>query len=121
MFEIETELLEDNVVILEATGAMVMPDTIKFRQAVREQIRQDRKRIAVDCSGITKMDVAGYAEIVSCWSTVTREGGKLFCAPGGQFKAWDDRTAFSMFHLVFRHSLDHALRDLRRSHGNGRA
>jgi len=120
-FEIEAEMLEDGIIILRARGAMVMPNIIKFRQAIREQIQRSRNRIAIDCSGITEMDAAGYAEIISCWLTVAYAGGKLFGAPAGQFKMWDNRTAFSMFGHIFRDSLDEAIRALRLRADNGPA
>ena len=60
--------------ILRLNGALVMTTMFEFQAMVRAD---DSRSLIIDFSSVPYVDSAGLGEIVRCYTTVSRKGGKL--------------------------------------------
>lgn len=66
------------VTILDVSGKVTIGEgDIALRQAVREQLAAGNKHLLVDLSNVSTIDSSGVGELVSSYTTVTQQGGKL--------------------------------------------
>ncbi len=66
------------VTILDVSGKVTIGEgDIALRQAVREQLAAGNKNLLVDLSNVSTIDSSGVGELVSSYTTVTQQGGKL--------------------------------------------
>lgn len=50
---------------------------VKIRELVNQALENDKKNILFDLGGVTAIDSSGIGEMVACYATVTKRGGKL--------------------------------------------
>ena len=50
---------------------------VKIRELVNQALEDDKKNILFDLGGVTAIDSSGIGEMVACYATVTKRGGKL--------------------------------------------
>ena len=67
-----------HVTILDVHGRIVLGDEIHtLRDAVRELIAQDKKKIILNLADVDYLDSSGLGELVSSFTTVRNAGGEL--------------------------------------------
>ncbi len=67
-----------HVTILDMKGRIVLGDEIhQVRNAVRNLIGQDKKKIILNLAGIDYIDSSGVGELVSSFTAVRNAGGEL--------------------------------------------
>ncbi len=67
-----------HVTILDVEGRIVLGDEIgDLRDAVRNLIQQDKKKIILNLAGVEYIDSSGVGELVSSFTTVRNAGGEL--------------------------------------------
>jgi anti-anti-sigma factor len=66
------------VTILDIAGKVTIGEgDIALRQAVRSELSHGHKNLLVNLSEVTTIDSSGVGELVSSYTTVTQQGGKL--------------------------------------------
>jgi anti-sigma B factor antagonist len=66
----------DGVMILAPAGMVMGAGTSdNLRQALMEQASAGRKRLLLDCSGITHIDSTGLGELINAYAMIARQGG----------------------------------------------
>ncbi len=50
---------------------------VKIRQLVDQALAEGKKKIVLDLGEVSSVDSSGIGEMVSCYTTVTKRGGKL--------------------------------------------
>ena len=72
------ERVVDNVTILDLKGKITLGDGDEvLKDKINSLIHQDRKRILLNFADVPYVDSAGLGEIVRCYTTVSRKGGRL--------------------------------------------
>jgi anti-sigma B factor antagonist len=67
-----------HVTILDIEGRIVLGDEIHdLREAVRDLIKQDRKKIILNLANVDYIDSSGVGELVGCFTTLRNAGGEL--------------------------------------------
>jgi anti-sigma B factor antagonist len=67
-----------NVTILDIKGKILIGEgDDALRDAVTRVVKSGKTRIALNLAEVPYVDSAGLGEIVRCYTTVSREGGKL--------------------------------------------
>jgi anti-sigma B factor antagonist len=67
-----------HVTILDIEGRIVLGDEIHdLREAVRDLIKQDKKKIILNLANVDYIDSSGVGELVGCFTTVRNAGGEL--------------------------------------------
>ena len=67
-----------HVTILDVHGRIILGDEIHtLRDAVRELITQDKKKIILNLADVDYLDSSGLGELVSSFTTVRNAGGEL--------------------------------------------
>ena len=67
-----------HVTILDIHGRIVLGDEIhQLRDAVRNLIKEDKKKIVLNLAGVDYLDSSGVGELVSSFTTVRNAGGEL--------------------------------------------
>lgn len=67
-----------HVTILDIEGRIVLGDEIHdLREAVRELIKQDKKKIILNLANVDYIDSSGVGELVGCFTTLRNAGGEL--------------------------------------------
>lgn len=84
MLEIQTKNLDPDVVVLELIGRMTMGRHSKqLEWSTDNLLRENKKKIVFDLSGVTHVDSTGIGIIVMSASQIKQAGGKLrVCAQG---------------------------------------
>src|SRR5215469_16471285 len=68
----------DHVTILDVTGRIVLGDEIgDLRNAVRELVAKDKKKIILNLAEVDYIDSSGVGELVGCFTSVRNAGGEL--------------------------------------------
>lgn len=68
----------EGVTVLKPKGKITIGvGDVALRDAVREALEANARKILVNLSGVTAMDSSGIGELVSAYTTVTNRGGKL--------------------------------------------
>jgi anti-sigma B factor antagonist len=64
--------------ILDCSGKITLGEgTMSIRNTVREQLNSGSKKIILNLAEITYIDSAGIGELVSTYTTVVNNGGRL--------------------------------------------
>jgi len=67
-----------HVTILDIDGRIVLGDEIHdLREAVRDLIKQDKKKIILNLANVDYIDSSGVGELVGCFTTLRNAGGEL--------------------------------------------
>jgi anti-sigma B factor antagonist len=67
-----------HVSILDVKGRIVLGDEIhQLRDAVRELLKQDKKKIILNLADVDYIDSSGVGELVGSFTTVRNAGGEL--------------------------------------------
>jgi anti-sigma B factor antagonist len=67
-----------HVTILDVEGRIVLGDEIHdLREAVRDLIKRDKKKIILNLANVDYIDSSGVGELVGCFTTVRNAGGEL--------------------------------------------
>lgn len=75
--KIETRTVGD-VTILDCFGRITLGEgTMVIRNAVRELLKEDSKKIILNLDEVNYIDSSGIGELVSTYTTVTSNGGQL--------------------------------------------
>jgi len=73
-----TERQFDDVVLLDVKGKILLGEgDIQLREAIQNQLQKGARKLVLNLADVPYMDSAGLGEIVRCYTTVSREGGKL--------------------------------------------
>ena len=69
---------EDNVVMLDLSGKLMIGDGDEvLREKVESLVQAGHKRIGLNLADVPYVDSAGLGEIVRCYTSVSRNDGKL--------------------------------------------
>jgi anti-sigma B factor antagonist len=75
------EILErriDDVLILDVKGKILLGEgDVQLREAISTHLQAGARKLVLNLADCPYMDSAGLGEIVRCFTTVSREGGKL--------------------------------------------
>jgi anti-sigma B factor antagonist len=84
MLEIQTRTAEPEIVILEITGRLTMGRECKqLEWSTEALIRENKKKVVFDLSGVTQIDSTGVGIIVMSAGQIKQAGGQLhLCANG---------------------------------------
>jgi anti-sigma B factor antagonist len=75
--KIETRTIGD-VRILDCSGKITLGEgTMAVRNTVRDILKGDGKKIILNLADVSYIDSSGIGELVSTYTTVTNNGGKL--------------------------------------------
>ncbi len=75
--KIETRTVGD-VHILDCSGKITLGEgTMAVRNSVRDVLKNGGKKIVLNLSEVNYIDSSGIGELVSSYTTVTNQGGKL--------------------------------------------
>ncbi len=75
--KIETRMVGD-VRILDCSGKITLGEgTMAVRNAVRDVLKDNGKRIILNLHNVNYIDSSGIGELVSTYTTVTNSGGEL--------------------------------------------
>lgn len=67
-----------DVTVLDLDGKITIGEgSIALRSAVRRLVEENRKKILLNLAGVGYVDSSGIGELVSSYSSVSREGGQL--------------------------------------------
>ncbi len=70
--------MKPGVAVLELSGPLQMGVECKqLELAFDELLRENRTRVVLDLSGVTKLDSSGFGRIVNCFSRVSKAGGSI--------------------------------------------
>ena len=73
-----TERTVGGVTILDLVGKLTIGDGAQLLKDKTESlVFQSRKQIIVNLAGVPYIDSGGLGQLVSCYTTVTRAGGRL--------------------------------------------
>jgi anti-sigma B factor antagonist len=68
----------DHVTILDIDGRIVLgAETETLRNAVRELVGKDKKKIILNLAGVDYIDSSGVGELVASFTAVRNSGGEL--------------------------------------------
>jgi anti-anti-sigma factor len=74
--------LKPGIIVLELTGPLLMGAECKqLELAFDALLRENRARVVLDLSHVTKLDSGGLGKIVNCFSRLKTAGGSL-CVAG---------------------------------------
>jgi len=84
MLEIQTKNVDPDIVVLQITGRITMGrDSKQLEWSTDNLLRENKKKIVLDLSGVTQVDSTGIGIIVMSAGQVKKAGGKLrVCAQG---------------------------------------
>jgi anti-sigma B factor antagonist len=75
--KIETRTVGD-VYVLDCSGKITLGEgTMAVRNTVREVLKNGGKKIILNLADVNYIDSSGIGELVSSFTTVTNQGGKL--------------------------------------------
>jgi anti-sigma B factor antagonist len=68
----------NGVTVLHLSGQLTLGDgTSSFRKLIRETLDQGKKNIILKMSEVYYIDSSGLGELVTAYTTVSKQGGKL--------------------------------------------
>jgi anti-sigma B factor antagonist len=68
----------NGVTVLHLSGQLTLGDgTSSFRKLIREALDQGKKNIVLKMSEVYYIDSSGLGELVTAFTTVSKQGGKL--------------------------------------------
>ena len=67
-----------DVTVLDLDGKITIGEgSVALRSAVRRLVEENKKKILLNLAGVGYVDSSGIGELVSSFSSVSREGGQL--------------------------------------------
>ena len=84
MLQVQTKNVTPDIVVLEVAGRITMGrDCKELEWSTEKLVRENRKKVVFDLSGVTHIDSTGIGIIVMCAGQLKQAGGKLnVCAQG---------------------------------------
>jgi len=84
MLEIQTKNKPPDIVIVEVTGRITIGrDCKQLEWSTENLVRENKKKIIFDLSGVSHIDSTGIGIVVMCAGQVKQAGGELrVCAQG---------------------------------------
>jgi len=84
MLQLQTKNVDPDIVVLEVAGKITMGrDSKQLEWSIENLVRDNKKKVVFDLSGVTHIDSTGIGIIVMCAGQLKRAGGKLHvCAQG---------------------------------------
>jgi len=84
MMTVQTKNLDPDIVILEVAGRITLGRECKqLEWSTESLVRENKKKVVFDLSGVTHIDSTGIGIIVMCAGQLKQAGGKLrVCAQG---------------------------------------
>jgi anti-sigma B factor antagonist len=68
----------DDVLILDVKGKILLGEgDVQLRETIQKKLQAGHRKMILNLGDCPYMDSAGLGEIVRCYTTVSREGGKL--------------------------------------------
>jgi len=78
MLEIQTKQLHPDIVVLELTGKITIGrDCKQLEWAVENLVKEGRKKVIFDLTGVTNVDSTGIGIIVMSAGQIKKAGGEL--------------------------------------------
>ena len=72
------ERMVDGITILDLQGKLTMGDGRELlKDKVRSLLHQQQKNVVLNLAGVSGMDSSGLGELVSTYTTVVRDGGRV--------------------------------------------
>ena len=67
-----------DVTVIDVAGRITLGEgSSTLRDALRDLVKQDRKKILLNLKDVTYIDSSGIGELVSAYTTITNQGGHL--------------------------------------------
>jgi anti-sigma B factor antagonist len=67
-----------DVVVLDMDGRITMGEgSVALRSAVRRLLEEGKKKVLLNLAGVGYIDSSGIGELVSSYTTVSKDGGQL--------------------------------------------
>lgn len=67
-----------NIRIIELAGKITIGSgDVKIRELIAQALEDGKTNILFDLGGVTAIDSSGIGEMVACYTTVTKRGGRL--------------------------------------------
>jgi anti-sigma B factor antagonist len=67
-----------DVTVLDMSGKITIGEgSVSLRAAIRRLLEEGKKRILLNLAGISYVDSSGIGELVSSYTAINKEGGKL--------------------------------------------
>ena len=64
--------------IIELSGKITIgTGDVKLRELITQAVDDGKNNILLDLGGVTAIDSSGIGEMVACYTTVTKRGGRL--------------------------------------------
>jgi len=84
MLQLQTRNVDPDIVVLEVAGRITMGrDSKQLEWSTENLVRDNKKKVVFDLSGVTHIDSTGIGIIVACAGQLKQAGGKLHvCAQG---------------------------------------
>ena len=84
MLQVQTRNVDPDIVVLEVAGRITMGrDSKQLEWSTETLVRDNKKKVVFDLSGVTHIDSTGIGIIVACAGQLKQIGGKLHvCAQG---------------------------------------
>lgn len=67
----------DDVTILDIQGKITIGGDLALREAIHKAVNDGEKKIVVNLREVTTIDSSGVGELVSSYTTVTKNGARL--------------------------------------------
>ena len=78
MLEIQTKNLQPDIIVVEIKGRIRFgKECQRLEEAVSSLVREARKKVIIDLTGVTHIDSMGIRDIVIAASQMKRAGGEL--------------------------------------------
>jgi anti-sigma B factor antagonist len=72
------ERVVDGVSVLDLAGKIVLGEgDLQVKERIKDLLADGQRQILLNLAEITYIDSAGLGALISCYTTVKREGGKL--------------------------------------------
>ncbi|MBI4469057.1 MAG: STAS domain-containing protein [Acidobacteria bacterium] len=73
-----TERKNGDVIILDLEGKILLGEgDVQLREHIHKVVQSGGRKILLNLNDVPYIDSSGLGEIVRCYTTVSREGGKL--------------------------------------------
>ena len=78
LLNIETKRIDPDITVLEISGKITLStERLEIENMVENLVRQNRKKVIFDLSGVEYIDSTGMGTIVFCFNKVKQAGGQL--------------------------------------------
>ncbi len=88
MLQIDTRELGSGITVVTLAGKITLgPESHQIESVVKDLLKQNRRKLIFDLSGITYIDSTGLGILTFCSSRATEAGGKLCIAGAASLPA----------------------------------